>query len=118
MNLIPSNNFNSTPDKSTKKHNTASTSREAYASVVQSGKTQREREIVYQAISNSQPITSRKLSEITKIERTNITRSLYDLLREQPVRIKEAYVDRCPVTKKRVKYYTLIIWPQTSLFTN
>lgn len=118
MNLTPSKDLNFKQDKSTKIHNTAATSREAFASVIRSGQTQCERETVYQAITDNQPITSRRLSEVTRIERTNITRSLYDLLREQPARIRIAYVDRCPTTQKRVKYYSLIHWPQTNLFTS
>jgi predicted HTH transcriptional regulator len=101
----------------TKKHNTAITSREAFKAVNESGQRLREKVKVLDAIRENQPVTSRMVSCITGIERTNITCSLFDLVNDGPPLVKVGYIDKCPETKKRVKWYTLIEWPQIQLFT-
>ena len=91
-------------------HNTASTSRESFKKLNQSGQRQREKVIVLETIQNHQPVTSRMLSSLTGIERTSATRTLYDLLHDVQPPIKEAFISKCQITKKSVKYYTLINW--------
>jgi DNA-binding MarR family transcriptional regulator len=99
-----------------KRHNTAITQREAYKAINQSGQRVTEKEIVFNAIREHQPLTSRQLSRKIGIERTNITRSIEDLEEETPPKIKVAKIEKCPITGKRVKWYSLPEWPQTSSF--
>lgn len=115
MNYTTSNNqLKQSEDKP--KHNTAPTSREAFAAVTESGQRLKEKQKVLDTLRVHQPLTSRMLSNLLGIERTNITRSLYDLERETLPPIKVAYTDKCPNTKKRVKYYVLADYPQLKLF--
>ncbi|MBC7588874.1 MAG: hypothetical protein H7178_11015, partial [Chitinophagaceae bacterium] len=74
------------------------------------GKLILEKARVYNAIKEHQPVTSRNLSALTKTERTNITRSIYDLLNEITPQIKVAFIAKCKVTNRNVKHYTLIDW--------
>jgi predicted transcriptional regulator len=97
-----------TSNNDTPRRNVADTSRECFNQIKKEGQLKKEAEIVLQLISDHQPITSRRISYLTKIERTNITRSLYDL--EAIGRIKHPVTDKCPVTNKRVRFYTLIDW--------
>ena len=98
--------FNSPKDN--KKHNTAITSRESFTILNNTGQRLREKIKVLEAIKKNQPITSRMLSNLTGIERTNITRSLFDLVNAKPPQVKEAFIDQCQETGRRVKHYTLI----------
>ena len=116
MKPIISNDLHKRQDEVTKKHNTAITSRESYKAVNDSGQRGKEKFIVLEAISKCQPTTSRMLSMITGIERGNITRSLFDLVHSTPPQVKEAFLDLCLDTRRKVKHYTLIEWPQISLF--
>lgn len=59
-----------------KRHNTAITSILSFQVVNSTGQRLKEKAKVLEAITANQPVTSRKLSSITGIERTNITRSL------------------------------------------
>ncbi len=91
-------------------HNTAVTSRESFKQLNKSGQRQKEKAIVFEVIQKYQPVTSRMLSQLTGIERTNVTRTLFDLVHETPPQVKEAFISKCQTTKKSVKYYTLINW--------
>ena len=102
--LIPEQN------KDIKKHHTATTQRESFRQLNASGQRMKEKLLIYEAIKQYQPATSRMLCEITGIERTNITRSLFDLIHDTQAEIKEAFIAKCPTTKRKVKYYTLINW--------
>ena len=110
------NDANNQQSKDKKKYGTAATSRESFTAIYNSGQRQREKGKVLKAIAEHQPVTSRMLSMIIGIERTNITRSLYDLVHDSPAKIKEAFTDKCSHTRRRVNHYTLADWPQTSLF--
>lgn len=105
-------------DEDTKKHNTSITSIESFRIVKNTGQLIKEKENVLKAIKENQPVTSRMLSSITGIERTNITRSLFDLVHDNPAQVKEAYIGKCMETKRAVKYYSLIDWPQIPLSDN
>ncbi|MES2875308.1 MAG: hypothetical protein V4708_16405 [Bacteroidota bacterium] len=89
-------------------HNTAETSIECFKIIKKAGQIQREKEIVLNTITLHQPITSRELSYITGKERGNITRSIFDLIKAK--KVKYPFTDKCPVTNKRVRYFTLIDW--------
>jgi hypothetical protein len=92
------------------KHNTAITSRESYQELLNTNKLIDQKKAIYQAISIHQPITSRRLSQITGQERSSVCRSLYDLMNEITPSIKECFIGRCPITKRNVKHYSLINW--------
>ena len=91
-------------------HNTASTSRQSFKKLNQSGQRQREKAIVLETIQAHQPVTSRMLSTLTCIERTNITRTIFDLIHEIQPQIKIAFIAQCETTRRNVHYYTLINW--------
>lgn len=110
------NSFQKRQGKDNQKHNTAITSLEAFKAINESGQRFREKQKVLEAIKQHQPVTSRSLSILTGIERTNITRSLFDLVHDTTPEIKEAFIAKCAVTNKKVKYYALINWPQIQLF--
>ena len=103
--------------KSKKKHQTAETSIECYGIIKKSGQIQREKELVLNAINLYQPITSRELSCKTGKERSNITRSIFDLVNTGLV--KAAFTEKCKTTNKRVSYYALIDFnPSEEVNTN
>ena len=109
MKPTPNNNIE-LQDEITKIHNTAETSIESFIKVNNTGLRLVEKQRIFEAIKANQPVTSRKLATITGAERTSVTRSLYDLIHEISPQIKEAFTAKCPVTNRRVKYYTLIDW--------
>ncbi len=109
MSKFPPNIFaHQNEDK--KKHNTADTSRASFKVLNASGQREREWQKVLAALAIHQPATSRMLSKILGIERTNITRSLNDLIEAK--KIKVAFEAPCKTTGKRVKHYTLVNWVQ------
>jgi hypothetical protein len=91
-------------------HCTAETSKEVFISLTNEGRLVREKNLVYSAIRDNQPVTSRMLCELIDRERGNVCRSLYDLLHEIRPAIQEAFVKPCPRTGRRVKWYSLIDW--------
>jgi DNA-binding MarR family transcriptional regulator len=93
-----------------KPHNTAQTSRLSFQEINQNGQRVREKERVLDALRQHQPLTSRSLSQLLKIERTNITRSLNDLENDAPFLVKVAFEAKCPITKRLVKFYSLTSW--------
>jgi len=93
-----------------KSHNTAETSRESFIVLSNEGRLIDQKKAIYQAIADHQPVTSRGLAKITGHERTSVCRSLYDLQNEIAPAIKVAHIDKCEVTGRRVKYYSLISW--------
>jgi len=93
-----------------KKHNTAETSRETFIALSNEGRLIDQKKTIYQAISDYQPITSRSLANMTGHERSSVCRSLYDLLNEINPSIKVCFVDKCEITGRRVKHYSLIDW--------
>ena len=101
----------------TKKHQAAATSIEAFKAVTRSGQRMREKSKVLEAVSLHQPVTSRMISSITGIERSSICRSLYDLIHDSKPQVKEAYTAKCPITNKRVNWYSLVDYPQMKLFS-
>lgn len=53
---------------------------------------------------------------ITKQERGNVCRSLYDLLNGVCPQIKVCFIAQCKITKRKVKHYSTIDWkPQQQL---
>jgi hypothetical protein len=100
-----------------KKHNTASTSRESYQVLLNTNKLIDQKKAIYQAITIHQPVTSRRLAQLTGQERSSVCRSLYDLLNEINPSIRVCFIDRCPKTKRNVKHYSLISW-KPDLFTS
>jgi len=66
----------------------------------------KEAEYILSILPEIQPITSRELSNITGIERTNITRVLYDLKNANI--IKEAFSAKCGKTNRTVSFYCLV----------
>jgi len=118
----PLNSLTPGKDKDIKKarknkvHNTADTSIECFKIIKKAGQIQREKEIVLNAITLHQPITSRELSYITGKERGNITRSIFDLIKAK--KAISAFTDRCKTTNKRVRYYSLIDWVKAEIDGN
>lgn len=94
-----------------KRHNTATTSIEAFKQNKVDGKLSRNDEKVLAAIVEHQPVTSRALSTITGIERTSVCGNIYHL--EAKNKIKVGKVEKCPITGKRVRWYATWLFPQT-----
>ena len=90
----------------------AETSRECYHTITAQGQIKREIDLVLSIITKEQPVTSRQLSSLSGKERGNITRSLFNLVQEGKVKIH--YTDKCPVTGKRVSFYTLSTWEEVA----
>ena len=83
----------------------AYTSIESFKQLLASGQNIREMDIVYSLLKETgQPMNSREISIKTGIERTNITRTLYDL--EDSNFVKVAKIDKCPITNRLVNFYT------------
>lgn len=57
------------------------------------------------AIKEFQPITSRKLSNITGLERSNITRVLKDLENDGIIHVSK--IAKCPTTNRHVGWYAI-----------
>ena len=107
----PENPSNNRPSKGTKKkgkRKVAETSIEAWKIIHERGQTQRKKARVYAILDQLQPVTSRKLSETLKIERTNITRTLKDLVIAGILKI--ACKAKCPFSGMTVYHYSKIDW--------
>jgi hypothetical protein len=89
-------------------HNISLTSIESFVQLNKTNQRILEKTKVYEAIKSNGPVTSRKLSYLTGIERTNVCRSLYDMLREIQPAIKEAFTAKCETTGRKVKYYSVV----------
>lgn len=90
-----------------KKRNIAETSRKSFRSYNSSGNRAKEQLLVIAILGKHQPITSRQLSTLTKLERTNITRILFDLTNAPTPVAKIAFEKKCPVTHRLVNWYCL-----------
>lgn len=81
------------------------TSIESYKKLQKSGKDIKEKKRVLLLMFEGKSLTSRGISNLLNIERTNITRTLSDLQKDGLVEV--AYEDKCSITNRKVKYYRL-----------
>ncbi|MCC8426584.1 hypothetical protein [Mucilaginibacter sp. UR6-11] len=89
-----------------KKTKVAETSLQAYREIIREGLIKKEKTIVIKLMRNiHNPVTSREIMNITGKERGNITRVLYDLLKQSIVVI--SHKDKCSVTGRTVQFYKL-----------
>lgn len=88
----------------------ASTSRASFAILNRSGHLEREQIKVLKAIGKHQPVTNRQLMEITRLERGNVCRCLFNAVNADQPKAKIAFKDRCKTTNRIVYYYSLIDW--------
>ncbi len=102
--------YKDSEDNGERVHNATQTQKDSYTKLNNEGQRLREKTLVYETLRHHQPLTSRGLSEKTGKERTNITRSIYDLLNEISPQVKIAFEAPCPVTRRRVQWYALIDW--------
>ncbi len=89
-----------------KKHNTALTSRLSWHECLSCGLPIKEKELVLKYLNEHPQRTSRQISKDLHKERSNITRSLYDLVNDGLVEVLK--IDRCRTTGKKVNYYSVI----------
>lgn len=90
----------------TKQHRTAYTSILSWKEIIRKGLPIREKSLVCKYLrSATEPRTSRRIAEELQKERTNITRSLNDLVNDGIVEIP--FSAKCPVTGKRVYHYRM-----------
>jgi predicted HTH transcriptional regulator len=89
-----------------KKHRTTYTQRLSFEELNQSGQRITEQQKVFQLLANCHAMNSRQIFHRLKVERTNITRSLRDLLDQGKIKI--ACLAKCPTTGKKVQYYTAL----------
>lgn len=90
--------------------NVADTSIECYHQIKNAGQLEREKELVLKLLVVHEPVTSRQLAYLSQKERTNITRTLFDL--KAIGKAKVAYTAKCPTTNKRVGYYCTDTWKE------
>ena len=84
----------------------ADTSIKAYHEIKAEGKISDEQKLVLDIMTNKGfPLSSLDIMKITKKERGNITRALYDLIKVNKVEI--SHKDNCPITGRTVRYYKL-----------
>jgi hypothetical protein len=88
------------------------TSRESFQIIEKSGKGLKYKNLILDAITKHQPVTSRFLSVYLGIERISVCRPLNELVNETNPRVKEAFIGICPVTKRKVTYYALTDFEQ------
>ncbi len=90
-----------------KKHNTAVTSIMSWHECLESGLPIKEKNLVLKYLNEqTEPRTSRQIAYDLRKERTNITRSLFDLVNSDLIEV--AKIDKCITTGKRVKYYSVV----------
>lgn len=90
-----------------KKTAVAYTSKKCYKAIKAEGLIKTEKTFMIALMEKiAEPATSRRLSKSARIERGNVTRILYDLIKEGKVEI--SHNDHCPVTGRTVRYYKLV----------
>lgn len=98
-----------------RKHRTAETSIQAFIDLNRSGQRKGETVEVFRALRAIQPCTRRMLNRETGIELTNLCRVLFDIVNTQDPLAKIAFVRKCPITNKKVSWYSLIDWQEPLL---
>jgi len=98
-----------------KRHHTAETSRQSFIKFNETKQRANEHKRVYDCICVHQPLTSRKLSILTGIERGNITRTLHDAVNTMDPLIKIVFDRPCPITGRPVHWYSLIEYEAENL---
>jgi predicted transcriptional regulator len=82
------------------------TSKMSYRELLATVKNIREAEYVYSLFKiASKPLTSREISIISIIERTCITRILYNLIEDKLIKAEK--FGKCQIKQRTVKYYTI-----------
>jgi DNA-binding transcriptional regulator GbsR (MarR family) len=80
------------------------TSRMSYREAKESGQIARETDYVYSLLKEiARPMNSREIAERSGIERTNITRVLYDLIEINLVKV--SHTGKCHYSKRTVNFY-------------
>lgn len=90
------------------KRRVAETSIISNRELVESGKKQRQNDIMFDIIAQHQPITRRMAWQISGFEQQSAGRGIAELYKSG--KIKVAYNDRCVSTGKLVGFYTLPDW--------
>lgn len=65
-------------------------------------------EAIYELVKKNEPVSRRRLSEVSPYEINQLTNPLKRLVEQG--RLKEAFTDVCPKTQKRVTFYSLVNW--------
>jgi predicted HTH transcriptional regulator len=99
-------------NRNKKPHQTHENSIQAYSEIKKEGLIERQADKAIRMLEINQPITNRGLSAISGIEIGAMCRVLFNAKKAGIV--KEAYSDRCDITKKTVSYYTLMNWKGNS----
>lgn len=97
-----------TKDKKKRKkkpHQTSENSIKAYREIRKEGLIDRQADRALKILAIYQPITTRRLSQISGIEKTALCRVLFNAVKAGTVKI--AYSDLCETTRRTVGYYTL-----------
>jgi phage regulator Rha-like protein len=89
-----------------KVHNTNENSIASFKECLATGQISKERRIVLDTLIKYGACTSRMVSAYTGIERTNITRSIYNLINLDNL-VVVAYSKPCVTTNKTVSYYNI-----------
>lgn len=90
-----------------KKHNTAITSRMSWKEVLKSGLIVKEKNLTLKYLKDqTKPKTSRQIANDLHKERTNITRTLHDLVKDELIVIEK--IAKCKTTGKLVQHYSIL----------
>jgi hypothetical protein len=95
-----------------KKTKVADTSANAYKSLIASGQMSKEVQMVFDAVSVNQPVTSRMLIKLTGLERCNITSPLNKLVNENTIIV--VYKKTCTISGFTAGYYATTEWEVTN----
>jgi predicted transcriptional regulator len=82
----------------------ADTSKLSYRELIQSGQKTNETDYIYSLLKElNRPLNSREISLRSGIERTNITRVLYDLIDSNLIKV--CHIGKCHITNRTVNFY-------------
>lgn len=96
------------------KTNVASTSIKCYREITSEGLIISQDALILLTMTRQQfPLNSRQLTILSGQERTSVIRSLYNLIKAS--RIQISHKGTCPITGRRVSYYSLIANDQGSI---
>lgn len=95
-----------------KKHRTAKTSIKAFKEILQTDLIPSQHVRTLEAITKFQPVTRRRLSQITGIEIPALCRVLNNAVNTEDPLIKKVFEKPCSITGKTVEWYSLVDWQE------
>ncbi|MDG4944983.1 MarR family transcriptional regulator [Weeksellaceae bacterium KMM 9713] len=92
----------------TRTHQTTWTQKQSWRKIINSGLPITERKLVHlYLVQQGKPRSSRQIAKDLGIERTNITRTLHDLVNKLNL-VEVAKIDKCSITGINVQFYGIV----------